>query len=1159
MNNNNSASTRSAQPNRFGPALPPMSFAGFAAAIVAVFIITFFSQLSLENRTASNARATHTLNVLSALQDLGSAVKDAETGQRGFLLTGEESYLAPYNDARAAFPGELANIRKLTTDNPRQQERLGVLERVTAAKFDELQETIDLKRAGRSDAALAVVRTDRGKETMDRMRETIAAMANEEQSLLAQHNREWQDAAAFSLLVSWSGSAALLFLITVSAYLTSRDVRSKAVEAWVKAGHAGLSARMQGEQRLEVLGDNILSFLAGYLNAQVGAIYIAEGQKQFRRHASFAIPQQAGAADVIRPGDGLLGQAAKEGRVLDVRDVPENYLPVVSSLGRATPAHLLIAPASVNSVVNAVIELGFLHAGYPSDLELLQRVSESIAMAVSSSKDRTRLEELLRETQSQAEELQTQQEELRVSNEELEQQSNVLRDSQVRLETQQAELEQTNVQLEEHTQMLASQNDDLNAARNDLLANASALERSNQFKSEFLANMSHELRTPLNSSLILAKLLADNPSSNLTEEQVKFARNIYSAGNDLLELINDILDLSKIEARQIDVARENVDVHQLVDNMVQTFRPIAGQKAVGFEINVAEQCPAALNTDSQRLRQILRNLISNALKFTIKGRVRLEVFVPDPQTTGTDWIGFAIEDTGIGIAPEQQDIIFEPFRQADGTTNRRFGGTGLGLSISRELAALLGGRIDLRSQSGIGSTFTLLLPQTMPEPAKPQQQRPAPPAQRPTRASQPARARNVASTTRIGTAARAENTTKPRSARTLLIVEDDAEFANALATLAASLQFDCVIAATADEAIDIALHQVPTAIVLDIHLPDHTGLTVLDRLKHDPATRHIPVQVISGSDYTQTALEMGAANFLLKPVDKERLLAALADLERKSALDERAVLIVEDNAIQRDSIQHLLQSEHVRAVAVASASDALQELQRTTFDCMVLDLALPDASGYELLEKMASDESYSFPPVIVYTARSLSATEEQQLRRYSKSIIIKGARSPERLLDEVTLFLHRVEASLPAEQQRMLRVARSRDSVFENRQILLVEDDVRNVFAITRVLEPHGAKLEIARNGREALAALARNPGIELVLMDIMMPEMDGIEAMQAIRSQPALANLPIIALTAKAMPDDRQRCLDAGANDYITKPIDIGKLLSLLRIWMPQQQAVTH
>jgi CheY-like chemotaxis protein len=558
----------------------------------------------------------------------------------------------------------------------------------------------------------------------------------------------------------------------------------------------------------------------------------------------------------------------------------------------------------------------------------------------------------------------------------------------------------------------------------------------------------------------------------------------------------------------------------------------------------------ALQTDSQRLRQILRNLLSNALKFTMRGHVRLKVYVPP----SVNKIAFSVEDTGIGIAKDKQQIIFEPFRQADGTTNRRFGGTGLGLSISRELATMLGGRIELNSEPGVGSTFTLVLPQSLPvQEAKEQRPMPAP---HPMAATTPGRSRRRSDPRPVVTEAAP---VLPPDARVLLIVEDDVGFAQTIAALATGLQFECVIATTADEGIELALKHRPTAIVLDIRLPDHTGLTVLDRLKHHPTTRHIPVQVVSGHDYTHIALEMGAASVLKKPVDRDQLLGALTKLAHKADNATRAVLIVEDNAVQRDSVERLLQSEQVKTVAVDSAADALEKLRTATFDCMVLDLALPDASGYELLEKMATDEAYSFPPVIVYTGRSLSADEEQQLRRYSKSIIIKGTRSPERLLDEVTLFLHRVEASLPAEQQRMLRVARSRESVFEQRRILLVEDDVRNVFAITRVLEPHGAIVEIARNGREALAALERSPDVELVLMDIMMPEMDGIDAMRAIRTQRQWSNLPIIALTAKAMPDDRRRCLEAGANDYITKPIDVEKLLSLLRIWMPARRGAAR
>jgi CheY-like chemotaxis protein/GAF domain-containing protein len=936
---------------------------------------------------------------------------------------------------------------------------------------------------------------------------------------------------SFATVVIW------VFAIQTRMAITTRQSLRK--EDWMRTAQSKLSQRVLGDLSLTDIGERIATFISEYLGASVGALYARQDAAGAVLIGSYAVPASHPARVSIAANEGLIGQALRDRKAIHLKSVPAGELEITGALGTIRPKTLIVAPVIADGEAIGALELGFIEAIGRADLELLELLSEPMGIAIRTARLLTEREELLHATQRQAEELQTQQEELRVSNEELEQQSNMLRDSQARLETQQAELEQSNVQLEEHMQMLAHQNDDLDIARRELLGKAAELERSNQFKSEFLANMSHELRTPLNSSLILAKLLADNASGNLNEEQVKFARNIYSAGNDLLELINDILDLSKIEARQIDLKRERVGMQPLLDNMGQMFRPIASQKRVELELTLVSDAPTELETDSQRLRQVLRNLLSNALKFTMHGKVSLKIFT----RAGSGDIAFAVEDTGIGIPLDKQEIIFEPFRQADGTTNRRFGGTGLGLSISRELAAMLGGRIELHSEPGKGSTFTLVLPRTMPaQEEKPDRIVPPPPV------SAPLRVRENRLVERSAESAR----TTANGARVLLIVEDDPSFAETIATLASGLQFECVIATTADEGIELALKHRPTAIVLDIRLPDHTGLTVLDRLKHDPATRHIPVQVVSGQDYTHIALEMGAANVLRKPVEREVLLSSLTKLASKANDATRAVLIVEDNAMQRDSIEHLLRSEEVQTVAVASAADALEKLRSSTFDCMVLDLALPDASGFELLEKMATDEAYSFPPVIVYTGRTLSADEEQQLRRYSKSIIIKGTRSPERLLDEVTLFLHRVEASLPAEQQRMLRVARSRESVFEKRRILLVEDDVRNVFAITRVLEPHGAILEIARNGREALDLLARNSEIDLVLMDIMMPEMDGFEATRAIRAERRWANLPIIALTAKAMPDDRQKCLQAGANDYITKPIDIEKLLSLLRIWMP-------
>ncbi len=850
---------------------------------------------------------------------------------------------------------------------------------------------------------------------------------------------------------------------------------------------------------------------------------------------------------MLRPGDGLVGQAAKDNRLIHVRDIPGDYLPIGSSLGHGKPRELVVAPASADGVVEAVMELGFFRTLDATERALLDRISESMGIAVRSSKDRTRLEELLAETQRQAEELQAQQEELRVNNEELEEQSRVLEESQARMETQQAELEQTNSQLEEQTQMLEAQKDELSRAQAVLAERAGDLESANQYKSEFLANMSHELRTPLNSSLILSRLLADNKDGNLTGEQVKFAQTISSAGNDLLALINDILDLSKIESGKVEINAAPLDISATTDALGKGFEPDALQKNVAFRTIMEPGAPARLETDSQRLGQILKNLISNALKFTEKGEVSLHVSSAVQGSSAA--VSFTVRDTGIGIAAHQHEIIFEAFRQADGSTHRRDGGTGLGLSIARDLARLLGGDIVVQSSLGVGSAFTLTLPLAY---AAPSTTRTAPlPAAVPA-----ARAPQQPTLAPIGI--EDDRAHLKAGARLILVVEDDVRFATILRDLAREKGFQCVVTHTATEAIAAAQLYRPSGILLDVNLPDHSGLGVLDQLKHNPLLRHIPVHIASVADYTQTSLERGAVGYSLKPVKREQLEEALRRLESKFSQGLRNVLVVEDNERQRESIRLLLASENVRITLAASAGEALAQLRTQTFDCMVMDLNLPDLSGFELLETMAGKDGVSFPPVIVYTGKSLTREEDQLLRRFSRSIIIKDARSPERLLDEVTLFLHQVESTLPPEHQRMLKVARDRGTTLEGRRILVVEDDVRNVFALSSLLEPKGAQVVIARNGREALEALARSQAlpdsaIDLVLMDIMMPEMDGLTAMREIRKQPVLRKLPIIALTAKAMRDDQEKCLEAGANDYIAKPLDVEKLLSLVRVWMPK------
>ena len=1140
-------------------ALPPRALAGFVLAFVAVLLIGVFSFRLLEARSAAAERITKTLESIERMESLLSALKDAETGQRGYLLTGSETYLAPYSAARVEMPGLIRSLRALLTD-PDQLRRLEVVERLAVDKIEELGQTIEMSRSGQTDRALEVVRSDRGRAAMQKIRTDIAEMEREERAQLAARQVEWQSAATFSTVFTTGGGALLLVLISVAAVLSARDHRQRETQVWMRAAQVGLAQRLQGDQRLEDLGEKVLAFLAQTLDARVGAIYLAEGSDRFQRFAAYALPPAA-RTDVLRSGDGLVGQAAKEKRTLNVVDVPDGYLPVSSAVGSSAPRQILVAPAMTDGAVRAVIELGFLHALDAADVELLERLAEAFATAVRSSHDRTRLENLLEETQRQAEELQTQQEELRVNNEELEEQSQALKASQVQLENQQAELEQTNQQLEEQMQLLELQKDRLARSQAVLTEQAAELTRSNQYKSEFLANMSHELRTPLNSSLILAKLLADNKDGNLTPEQVRFAETISSAGNDLLVLINDILDLSKIEAGKVELHVEPVAVARSIDDIARALRPIARQKGLAFRTSIAPDAPKQIETDAARLGQILKNLLSNAIKFTDKGEVTLRAEL------GTDGgVAFAVRDTGIGISSEQHEVIFEAFRQADGSTHRQYGGTGLGLSISRDLARLLGGDIAVESAPGKGSAFTLTLPLV----CGGLEATDAPTAAEPPIALPRAAAPVAASVARPVPAP----TTPPAHApappaddrerltpdsRLILVIEDDPRFAEILCDLAHERSFQCIVAGSASEGLAAALKYRPSAILLDMNLPDHSGLGVLDQLKRTPQTRHIPVHVASVADYAQQALERGAIGYALKPVKREQLVEVMQRLEAKFSQGVKRVLVVEDDPRQRESIALLLGTDGVDIAGVASAAEALAQLRASTYDCMVMDLNLPDLSGFELLEQMAEQEGVSFPPVIVYTGRSMTGDEEQRLRRFSRSIIVKDARSPERLLDEVTLFLHQVESTLPVESQRLLKVARSRDVALEGRRILVVEDDVRNIFALSSVLEPKGAKVEIARNGREALDALDRAmaPGgsaVDLVLMDIMMPEMDGLTAMHEIRKRAEWKRLPIIALTAKAMRDDHDKCLAAGANDYIAKPLDVEKLLSLIRVWMPKQ-----
>jgi CheY-like chemotaxis protein/CHASE3 domain sensor protein len=1113
----------------------------------------------------------HSDTVTRSASELQRRSIDMETGLRGFLLTGDESFLQPYRGALPRIKGDLDALRKLVSDNRQQSERV---ERIAALQDDwnrYADELIALRRSGAD--YLRPVRDGRGKQLSDGMRAEFEAFMDTEQTLRYQRNGDanrtsWLVVGVFLLftllftgLVAYFGRRQLMLLSdSYDAVLQEQATHAErlAEQARLRSLQTELVGELVGELNANDMGRKVLAFFSRHLGSAVGALYVRERHGALRRAASYGFSMEAESSpQVFSPTQSLVGQAAAERRRMLVEPIQADYLKVNSGLGEMSPSAVLLVPVSSDGLVNGVLELGLPRVPDARTNDLLDLIAEDIGASLAAARYREQLQEALTETQQLNEELQVQQEELRTANEELEEQSRALRASQAMLENQQAELEQTNSQLSERTEALDQRNAALRRVQRDLEDRADELQRASRYKSEFLANMSHELRTPLNSALILAKLLGDNPQGNLSAEQVKFAESIYASGNDLLVLINDILDIAKVEAGKLEVVVEDVSLQKLAQGLEDMFGPLAADKRLGFRMELRPGVPKTLVTDRHRVEQILKNLLSNALKFTDGGEVSLVV-----SGTPEGGAAFAVTDSGIGIAPEQQALIFEAFHQADGTTSRRYGGTGLGLSISRDLTQLLGGTLTVQSEPGRGSTFTLQLPAAAPQASA---QAPAPArAALPPAAPSPTRAPSSASH-HASPAPPApvppplfddDRALPADQVRRVLVIEDEPQFAHILYDLAHELGYRCLVAHGAADGFELAQQFVPDAILLDMRLPDSTGLDVLQRLKDSPKTRHIPIHVVSAAENAQAAaLHMGAIGYAQKPATRAELMKVFSRLEEKLTQKVKSVLLVEDDALQRESVMRLIGDDDIEIVAVGSGEEALVLLRQRVFDCMITDLHLPDMQGSELLKQMAAEEIVSFPPVIVYTGRNLTRDEEAELQRYSRSIIIKGARSPERLLDEVTLFLHKVEAELSSERQGMLKAARGRDRIFEGRSILLVDDDVRNLFALTSALEQRGAVVEIGRNGREALEKLDQVRDIDLVLMDVMMPEMDGLEATRRLRADPRFDKLPVIAITAKAMKDDREQCLAAGASDYLAKPVDLERLFSLLRVWMPKME----
>jgi CheY-like chemotaxis protein/signal transduction histidine kinase/CHASE3 domain sensor protein len=1193
---------------------------GFAISLGILVLIGLISYYSINELIATSRKEKQTYQVLSQLQTLHLQIIYAESGQRGYLITGEQRYLSPYRNALTLLEKTFQDLEKLTLDSSYHQRNLDKLSSLINQRIAVMQNVINIRDNEEWESVKNALLTDDGKNLMDEISRIIQEMENTENLLLQQRSQKATIASQRTInSITYSIPIVSLILAVIGLLLTRHisiplTQLSKTAENiadgnlsvslpnsdredeigiltrtfnqmianlqhitqknheqnWFNSNLADFMQMLQGQSSLENVSAMILSNLTPLVGAQQSVFYLMDeidNEPILKLLSSYAYPERKKLANQFHLGEGLVGQCALEKHSILLTQVPDDYVRIHSGLGAALPCNIIVLPILFESNVIAVMELASLQPFSDFHLNFLEQLSEIIGVFLNNIAANSQTQHLLIEAQILTQELQSQQAELKHTNQSLEQQTGKLEASQLLLQRQQEELQQSNEELqqlneelEEKAELLeiqncevARKNQEIERARQSLEEKAEQLALSSQYKSEFLANMSHELRTPLNSLLILARLLSDNSQGNLTEKQIEYSQTIYSAGNDLLELINDILDLAKIESGNFSLEIEKISLGDLQISLNRNFSQLADDKGISFIVELAENLPEVIENDTKRLQQILKNLLANAFKFTETGGVKLQISMSDAvATTENPMISFAVSDTGIGIPLEKQKIIFEAFQQVDGTTSRKYGGTGLGLSISRELAQLLGGRIELHSELGKGSIFTLYLPVTYAG----NQPRVIPELNMQEKVVSVSSLRKTASepilTSQPDEIIDDREQIQPGD-RVLLIVEDDEKFARVFLEIARQQGFKVIVALQSKVGLTLAQHFKPDAIALDVHMAEMDGWTMLDRLKRDPETRHIPVHIISVDERKQRGLQLGAITYLQKPISPDDIRHALTEIKQFLERKVRNLLIVEDDPIQAASIKELIGNGDVESTAVNTGATALKILESQHFDCMVLDLGLPDMSGLELIEKIKQQSSLLNLPIIIYTGKELTRKENNQLQRLAETIIIKNVRSPERLLDETALFLHRVQANLPQPKRQILEQLRQTDPVLADRKILIIDDDLRNIFAITSFLESYQMEVLFAENGRDGIEILQAHPDINAILMDIMMPEMDGYETIAAIRQEPQFRTLPIIALTAKAMPGDRQQCIESGASDYITKPVDTEQLLSLLRVWLYQ------
>lgn len=1178
---------------------------GYSISLLLLIGSSVASYISIRSLLSTQELVGHTNEIIAKLESALSVMKDAETGQRGYLLTGDAVYLEPYAGAVDRATLLLNDIRELTTDNSGQQSDVLQLRTISIQRLKILERNIENKKRG---APIDMKALGDGKAVMDNAREIASRMENREKVLLISRteklNKFANSTPLFILIASLLAIlVTIISFIRVTSDFNKRELLQKQLEKkdqeitsrlniiqaiaeristgdyksrvsdegkdllgnlsvslnkmaesldysftslsekeWLQTGIAALNEKMLGEKNLELLTYNAIEFITAYTGSQVGAFYLVKNENTLALSASVGLIK-AQLKPEIKLGDGVAGRAALSQKEIRFGSISGSDFALNYSAGSIKPHTIVAVPVFYEKLLKGVIELASV-TPYEHVMEsFLSSATFNIGTAIHSAKDHLRLQDLLAETQAQSEELQSQHAELENINSELEAQAEKLQASEEELKVQQEELQQSNLELEERSRLLEEKNELILERNLDIQRKAEELALSTRYKSEFLANMSHELRTPLNSILLLSRLLSENQTDNLSDEQVEYATVIQSSGKGLLTLIDEILDLSKIESGKMELQLDEISVINLTDQLKALFSPLARDKGIDFTIHIADNVPSLFETDRLRLEQILRNLVSNALKFTKLGSVTLAIDSDESD------ISFSVIDTGIGIPKEKHQTIFEAFQQADGSTRRQFGGTGLGLSISRELAKLLGGEIRLKSKEGKGSEFKLILPLEKGKTVRFADNKTT--IEQEEISAAPVNGYNQYVSENIPPSIPDDRNNITANDKVILIIEDDTSFATSLLNYTRNKGYKGIVAVRGDEGVTLAKAFSPIGILLDIQLPVKSGWHVMDELKSDPETRPIPVHAMSAHEVRNRSLTQGAVDFINKPVAFEKLGEMFSKIEDALSRHPKKVLIVEENPKHAKALGYFLEGYNVNAEIKNNVNEGIQALNGNEVDCVILDMGIPAQQSYNILEDVKKTPGLENLPIIIFTGKNLSQVEEMKIRKYADSIVIKTANSYQRILDEVSLFLHLVEENKKGKSTGRYKKLGELGEVLKGKTVLIADDDVRNIFSLTRSLESHGINIISAIDGKEALKRLEENPGVDLVLMDMMMPEMDGYESISQIRKKAAYKKLPIIAVTAKAMTGDREKCINAGASDYITKPVDIDQLISLLRVWL--------